>query len=143
MKFYATIRVDARKIETLKDGDKVLGSRHRITVRKNKVAAPFRVAEFEVFTNEGISKHGGLLDVGLEMEILDRAGAYYKYKDETIGQGRNAAIDYLKENPKVTKEIYDKIWETVRAEEQKGKAPKEFGEDNSGEELPDLPDPEE
>lgn len=110
LKFYATIRADVRKIETLKDGDKVIGSRHRVKVVKNKVAIPFRIAEFEVYL-EGISREGGILDVGIEMGIIQKAGAFLRYEGEMIGQGRNAAMAYLKENQAKEKEIVAKIME--------------------------------
>jgi len=125
LKFYSSIRLDIRRIETLKDGDEVVGSRHRVRVVKNKVAPPLRVAEFDIMNEEGISKNGGIIDVGLELEVLTRSGAFYKYGGETIAQGRDAAKIYLKENPKVAAEIDKKIREALL----KGKTvPKEIGE---------------
>jgi len=114
LKFYASIRMDSRKIETLKDGDKVIGSRHRVRVVKNKVSPPFRFAEFDVM-HDGISREGGLIDVGLEFNILTKSGAFLKYGQQMLGQGREAAKLYLKENPKVVREITDAIWKVVKS----------------------------
>jgi len=113
LKFYASVRMDARKIESLKDGDKVIGSRHRVRVVKNKVSPPFRFAEYDVMHN-GISKEGGLIDVGLEFNVLSKSGAFLKYGTQMLGQGREAAKLYLRENPKVAKEITDAIWKGVK-----------------------------
>ena len=125
LKFYSSVRMDIRRIESLKDGDNIIGSRHRVRVVKNKVAPPLRVAEFDIMNDEGISKAGGLIDVATELGILTRSGAFYKYNDETISQGRDAAKLYLQENPKIMEEIDKKI----RAELNKGKEiPKEIGE---------------
>ncbi len=114
LKFYASIRMDSRKIESLKDGDKVIGSRHRVRVVKNKISPPFRVAEYDVM-HDGISREGGILDVGLELGILSKSGAFIKYGSQMLGQGREAAKLYLKENHKVTKEITDAVWKAVKA----------------------------
>ena len=114
LKFYASIRMDSRKIESLKDGDRVIGSRHRVRVVKNKVAPPFRVAEFDVM-HDGISKEGGLIDVGLELSILSKSGAFIKFGGQMLGQGREASKMLLRENAKITKEITDAIWKGVRS----------------------------
>lgn len=114
LKFYSSIRMDSRKIESLKDGDRVIGSRHRVRVVKNKVAPPFRMAEFDVM-HGGISKEGGLIDVGLELGIVTKSGAFLKYGQQMLGQGREAAKLYLKETPKVTKEVTDAIWKAVKS----------------------------
>mgnify|MGYP001602093779 CR=1 FL=1 len=114
LKFYASVRMDARKIESLKDGDKVIGSRHRVRVVKNKVSPPFRVAEYDVM-HDGISKEGGLLDVGIEFGILTKSGAFIKYGTQMLGQGKEASKLYLKENVKVAKEITEAIWKVVKS----------------------------
>lgn len=114
LKFYASIRMDSRKIESLKDGDKVIGSRLRIKVVKNKVSPPFRIAEFDVM-HDGISKEGGIIDVGLELSILSKSGAFLKFGSQMLGQGREAAKLYLKENTKAAKEIMDTIWKAVKS----------------------------
>lgn len=113
MKFYASIRMDSRKIESIKDGDKVIGSRHRVRVVKNKVSPPFRVAEYDVM-HDGISKEGGLIDVGVELNILTKSGAFLKFGPQMLGQGKEAAKLFLKENQKITKEITDAIWKAVK-----------------------------
>ena len=113
LKFYASIRMDSRKTESIKDGDRVIGSRHRVRIVKNKVSPPFRVAEYDVM-HDGISKEGGLIDVGLELNVLSKSGAFLKYGTQMLGQGKEAAKLFLKENHKVAKEITDAIWKSVK-----------------------------
>jgi recombination protein RecA len=110
LKFYATIRLDVRKIENIKQGDVVVGSRHRVKVVKNKVAPPFRMAEFDMDEN-GISHEGELLDVGIEIGILTKAGAFIRWGETLLGQGRPAASAYLKENPKESERLEKAIRE--------------------------------
>lgn len=117
LKFYSSVRMDSRKIETIKDGDKAIGSRHRVKVVKNKIAPPFRVAEFDVMNNSGISKEGGIIDVGIEFNVLIKAGAFIKYNNTILGQGREATKMYLKENPKIAKEILDEIWKKAKEDQ--------------------------
>ena len=105
LKFYASVRLDMRRIESIKQGDQVIGNRTRATVKKNKVAAPFRTAEFDIMYNEGISTVGDLLDLGVTYDILVKRGAYYRYNDEPIGQGRESSKEYLRQNPAVAAEI--------------------------------------
>ncbi len=124
MKFYASIRMDIRKIETIKDGDRAIGSRHRVRVVKNKVSPPFRIAEFDIMS-DGISKEGGLLDVAIELGVLTKSGAFIKYNSQIIGQGREAAKLYLKENHKITKELSEHIWKNAKT----GKVPVEVGKE--------------
>ncbi len=116
LKFYATLRLDMRKIEAIKDGDIVVGSRHRVRVVKNKVAAPFRTAEFDIMNNVGISKSADLLSVAVEFGLVDKAGAFFKYGKDIIGQGAAAAKIYLDENPKIAKQIEAEIWKKIRKE---------------------------
>ncbi|HEV2339542.1 MAG TPA: recombinase RecA [Patescibacteria group bacterium] len=104
LKFYASVRMDVRKIETIKNGDKVVGSRHRVKIVKNKVAVPFRVAEFEVSV-DGISREGGILDVGIELGVISKSGAFLRYEETMLGQGRAAAIGTLKDNKELEKKI--------------------------------------
>lgn len=108
LKFYASVRMDVRKIETLKDGDRAIGSRHRVKIVKNKVSAPFRIAEFDVF-EDGISREGGILDVGVEMGVIEKSGAFFKFQDLMIGQGRQGAMEFLKEKHDTAKKIVDEI----------------------------------
>ena len=105
LKFYASVRLDVRRIESIKQADEVIGNRTRVTVKKNKVAAPFRIAEFDIMYNEGISTVGDLLDLGVEYDILTKRGAYYRYNDEQIGQGREATKDFLRLHPEISGEI--------------------------------------
>ena len=105
LKFYASVRLDIRRIESIKQGDEVVGSRTKVTVKKNKVASPFKVAEFDIMYNEGISTVGDLIDLGVEYDILSKRGAYFRFNDELIGQGREASKEYLRANPQLALEI--------------------------------------
>jgi len=109
LKFYATIRLDIRRIASIKDGDKVVGSRTRVKVVKNKIAPPFREAEFDMIFGEGISRTSSLLDLGVAHKVIERSGAWYSYGGERIGQGRENAKRFLLENPAVTAEIDRKL----------------------------------
>jgi recombination protein RecA len=109
LKFYASVRMDIRRIETLKTGTDAVGSRTRVKVVKNKVASPFRVAEFDIMYNEGISREGGLLDVGIAAGILTKTGAWFNYGDTRLGQGRENAREFLKQNPEIAAAIDDEI----------------------------------
>lgn len=100
LKFYATMRIDIRRIAAIKSGEKVVGNRTRAKVVKNKLAPPFRIAEFDIMYGEGVSKLGELVDYGVEHGIFSKSGSWYSYGEERIGQGRDAAIQYLKDNPK-------------------------------------------
>jgi len=105
LKFYASVRMDVRRIQAIKQGSDVVGNRTRVTVRKNKVAPPFKVAEFDIMYNEGISTAGDILDLGVEYDLLTKRGAYFRYGDELIGQGRESAKSYLQEHPDLAAEI--------------------------------------
>ncbi|MDO5708044.1 MAG: recombinase RecA [Andreesenia angusta] len=111
LKFYASVRLDVRRIETLKQGDEMIGNRTRVKVVKNKVAPPFKQAEFDIMYGEGISKDGNILDVGTKADIVNKAGSWYSYGDIRLGQGRENSKDYLKENPEIAHEIEMKIRE--------------------------------
>ncbi|MBX3052921.1 MAG: recombinase RecA [Caldilineaceae bacterium] len=108
LKFYASVRLDIRRIQSIKQGSDVIGNRTRVTVRKNKVAAPFKVAEFDIMYNEGISKTGDLLDLGVEHDVVDKRGAFYSFGDTRLGQGRENAKEFLRENQEMVATI-DKI----------------------------------
>ena len=105
LKFYASVRIDMRRIEGIKQGSEVLGSRVRARVVKNKVAPPFRVAEFDIMFNRGISKEGDILDLGAGMDILKKSGAFYSYGELRLGQGREAAKEFLRTHPETTAEV--------------------------------------
>ncbi len=109
LKFYATMRIDIRRIGPIKEGEKVIGNRTRAKVVKNKIAPPFKEAEFDIIYGEGISKEGNILDLGVEYKIIDKSGAWYAYKDERLGQGRENAKRYLKEHPQIMAEIEEEI----------------------------------
>ena len=109
LKFYASVRIDIRRIASIKDGDQVIGGRTRVKVVKNKVAPPFREAEFDVMYGEGISREGDLLDLAVEKRIVEKSGAWFAYGGERLGQGRENAKQFLKENPSVRQAIEDRV----------------------------------
>jgi recombination protein RecA len=111
LKFYASVRLDVRRIETLRNGSDVYGSRTRVKVVKNKVAPPFKEAEFDILYGEGISTFGSLLDTAADMDIVKKSGSWYNYGEERLGQGRENARKYLAERPDLADEIKDKVWE--------------------------------
>ncbi|MFH1478481.1 MAG: recombinase RecA [Candidatus Omnitrophota bacterium] len=115
LKFYASVRIDLRKIGALKTGDDVIGARIRAKVVKNKVAPPFKKAEFDIMHDEGISRSGSILDLGVETGVLEKSGSWLTYNSEKIGQGRESAREYLRNNIKMSSEIEKKIKQTVLA----------------------------
>ena len=117
LKFYASQRLDIRRIGQIKQGDDVIGNRVRVKIVKNKIAPPFRQAEFDIMYNEGISTTGDVLDLAVMHDIVQKSGAFYKYNDETIGQGREAAKKYLKDNPDKLAEIDGKVRQSVAEKE--------------------------
>lgn len=117
LKFYASQRLDIRRIGQIKQGDDVIGNRVRVKIVKNKIAPPFRQAEFDIMYNEGISTTGDVLDLAVMYDIVQKSGAFYKYNDETIGQGREAAKKYLKDNPNKLAEIDGKVRQSVADKE--------------------------
>ena len=125
LKFYSSIRMDVRRIETLKQGGEMVGNRTRIKVVKNKIAPPFKEAEFDIMFGEGISKEGDVLDLAADLGIVNKSGAWYAYNNAKIGQGRENAKKYLKENPPVREEIEKKVREHYGlAVEEGGEEPK-------------------
>jgi recombination protein RecA len=113
LKFYSSVRLDIRRIATLKQGENSIGNRVKVKVVKNKVAAPFKLAEFDIMFGEGISKTGELVDYGVKLDIVDKAGAWFSYGDSKIGQGRENSKVFLKDNPEIAKEIERKILESM------------------------------
>ena len=109
LKFYASVRMDVRRVETLKQGNDMVGIRTRVKVVKNKVAPPFKQAEFDIMFGQGISRSGSVIDIGTELELIKKAGAFYSYKGERIGQGRENAKTYLDEHPELMDEIENRI----------------------------------
>lgn len=120
LKFYASMRLDIRRIASLKKGEEVVGNRVRVKIVKNKVAPPFRQAEFDLLFDEGISRSSNLIDLGLEAQVLQKAGAWLLYEETKLGQGKDAARLFLKENPKLLLEIEEKIREKLAAAPVKG-----------------------
>ncbi len=114
LKFYSSIRLDVRKVDVLKDGNEIIGNRTRIKVVKNKVAAPFKTAEFDIMYGEGISLIGTLLDMAVEQEIIEKSGSWFSYNGDKIGQGKENAKLYLKQNPEICNEIENKIRENMK-----------------------------
>jgi len=113
LKFYSSVRLDIRKIEVLKNGDDAYGTKVRVKVIKNKVAPPFKQAEYDVEYGTGINKEGGIIDLAVKFDIVNKAGTWYSYKEERIGQGRSNAINYIKGNPEMRQEIEDRIKELM------------------------------
>jgi recombination protein RecA len=109
LKFYATVRLDIRRVETIKNGTESIGNRVRVKVVKNKVAPPFRVAEFDIMYGDGISREGGLLDVGVAMDVVMKTGAWFTYGETRLGQGREASKGFLRDNPAIGADIETKI----------------------------------
>jgi recombination protein RecA len=109
LKFYASVRLDIRRIETIKTGTESVGNRVRVKVVKNKVAPPFRVAEFDVMYGEGVSREGGLLDVGVAMSVVSKTGAWFTFDETRLGQGREASKDFLRANPDIAAEVERRI----------------------------------
>ena len=113
LKFYSSTRIDVRRIETIKDGQASIGNRVRAKIVKNKVAPPFRLAEFDIMFGEGISREGSLLDVAVEHDIVRKSGAWYTYEDDQLGQGRENAKRFLRENPEIAMQLQAQVLETV------------------------------
>ncbi len=126
LKFYSSVRIDLRRIEVLKDGDLVIGSRHRARIVKNKVAPPLRVAEFDIMNDEGISKSGGLLDVAVDLGIISKSGSFFNYKGKVIAQGREGTKKAIKEDKKFAGKLEKEIRDVVASGK---KIPKEIGEE--------------
>ncbi len=116
LKFYATVRLDIRRISAIKEKGEVIGNRTRVRVKKNKVAPPFRVAEFDIMYDEGISKVGDLLDIAVELGVVDKRGSYYYYEDESLAQGRENAKQFLRDNPAVANQLEAIIREQLKLE---------------------------
>jgi recombination protein RecA len=109
LKFYSSVRLDIRRIESIKDGVEVVGNRTRVKVVKNKCAPPFRQAEFDIMYGKGVSREGGVLDIGVDNDIVKKSGAWYTYEGEQLGQGRENAKQFLHDNPEIMIEISERI----------------------------------
>jgi recombination protein RecA len=113
LKFYASVRIDIRRTASLKQGDNQIGNRTKAKIVKNKVAPPFRIAEFDIMFGEGISKYGEIIDYGVKLEIIDKSGSWFSYGDKKLGQGKEKVRDFLKENPEIMNELEHKIKEAL------------------------------
>jgi recombination protein RecA len=142
LKFYASIRLDVRRTETLKAGGEVIGNRTRIKVVKNKVAPPFKEAQFDIMFGKGISRSGDILDLAVEDDIVEKSGAWFAYKGEKIGQGRENAKQYLEENPSVMEEIEAQVRE-ARGIGADGAAKKSDGAKAPAQDIEEVPEDEE
>ena len=114
LKFYSSVRLDVRRIEALKQGGEVIGNRTRVKVVKNKIAPPFKEAEFDIMFGEGISKAGEIIDLGAELNIIKKSGSWYSYNDTKLGQGRGAAKQCVADNPELADELSDLIFEALK-----------------------------
>ncbi len=109
LRFYASVRLDMRRVQAIKEGGEVIGNRTKVTVKKNKVAPPFRVAEFDIMYNEGISKAGDILDIAVEMGVVEKRGSFYSYGETRLGQGRENAKSFLRENPEIAQQVEEQV----------------------------------
>ena len=145
LKFYASVRLDIRRIESIKEGQDVTGSRARVKVVKNKMAPPFKQAEFDIMFAEGISKPGELVDLGVDKKVIDKSGAWYSYKGERLGQGREAVRDFLKTNVALAKEIEARVREAAGVPMRQGEKAVDTKESRSEEKVLDgkrnIPEP--
>ena len=114
LKFYASVRLDIRRSTQIKDGDNVIGNRTKVKVVKNKVAPPFKIAEFDIMYGEGVSKTGEILDLAVEFEIVKKAGSWFSYGETKLGQGRDAVKSLIKDNPELAEELEVKIKERIK-----------------------------
>ncbi len=133
LKFYSSLRLDIRRIGSIKERDEVIGNRTKVKVVKNKVAPPFREVEFDIIYNEGISKNGELVDIGVKLGIIDKAGAWYAFRNEKIGQGRESAKQFLRDNPEIAKEVESLILDSSGVEtiaDPTAKVSKKNGDDD-------------
>ena len=117
LKFYASVRLDIRKSTQIKDGDNVMGNRTKVKIIKNKVAPPFRTAEFDIMYGEGISKTGEILDLAVDFEIVKKAGSWFSYGDTKLGQGRDAVKALIKDNPELQEELEERIKQHIKEEQ--------------------------
>ena len=125
LKFYSSVRLDVRRVDSIKQGDKVIGSRTRVKVVKNKVAPPFKQTEFDIMYGEGISKVGDLLDIAADIDVVKKSGAWYSYNDIKLGQGRENVKKFLSDNPDLIAEIDEKVRAHYKLDENKENAPLE------------------
>jgi recombination protein RecA len=129
LKFYCSVRLDIRRTGSIKRGEEVIGSETRVKVVKNKVAPPFKTAEFDILYGEGISREGEVIDLGVEAKIVEKSGSWYAYKGEKIGQGKDNAREFLRENPDIALEIENRVREALGVPLQAAALAKETGQE--------------
>ena len=139
LKIYSSVRLDIRRIESIKDGVEIVGNRTRVKVVKNKVAPPFRQAEFDIMYGKGISREGSLLDIGVDLGLVKKSGAWYTYEGEQLGQGRENAKVFLQENPEIMVEISERIRQQVGIGVQPDEEPADAEDDDKMSDADDLP----
>jgi len=132
LKFYASVRLEIRRVTSITEGEKVVGNRTKVKVVKNKVAPPFRVAEFDILFNEGISKEGNLIDVGVELGVVEKSGSWYSFSGQKMSQGKEGARQYLKQNKGVSDDIEKSIRNALKKDQE---VPLEIGEPDLEEDL--------
>jgi len=118
LRFYASVRLDMRRVQSIKDGGEVIGNRTKVTVKKNKVAPPFKVVEFDIMYNEGISRVGDVLDIAVAEDIVEKRGSFYSYGETRLGQGRESAKQFLHDNEALAMEVEDRLRETFNLLQQ-------------------------
>ncbi len=131
LKFYSSVRLEVRRAETLKQGNDMVGNKTRIKVVKNKVAPPFKTAEVDIMYGEGISRQGEILDIGSEIEVVQKSGAWYSFNGDRLGQGRENAKQFLKENEAIENEIYQQIRSYYQLNTETAAAKEDAGEQDS------------
>ncbi|MBL7184232.1 MAG: DNA recombination/repair protein RecA, partial [Anaerolineae bacterium] len=129
LKFYSSVRLDMRRVQSIKQAGEIIGNRTKVRVTKNKVAPPFKKAEFDIMYNEGISRVGDVLDLATEMELVTKRGAYYSYGETRLGQGRENAKEFLRSNPELTLEIENKVREVAGLPQRSYVPPAEVGDE--------------
>ena len=134
LKFYSSVRLDIRRLKTITQGDESIGSRTRVKIVKNKVAPPFKVVEFDIMYGQGISKSGVLLDTAVDLDVVDKAGSWFSYKAEKLGQGREKVKDYLEENPELASQIEAEVRATINAKDEEDESHEEDGKDTKDKE---------
>lgn len=139
LKFYSSVRLDIRRIEAIKDGVEIVGNRTRVKVVKNKCAPPFRQAEFDIMYGRGISREGSVVDLGVDLGVVKKSGAWYTYEGEQLGQGRENAKKFLGDNPEIMVEITDRVWREVNPEEDEAAVPVSEAINDDFTEADDLP----
>lgn len=132
LKFYASMRIDVRRVESIKSGDTILGNRTKAKIVKNKVSPPFKQAEFDIMYGQGISKEGDILDAATDAKIIDKAGSWYSFRGERIGQGRENVKDFLRSNPDIMEEIHSLLLETLKKPQEAPDSEPELIADEDG-----------